>query len=127
MKKTLLAFASIAAISLAAMAADEKKLDADNTGKNDRDRTSESKTPVDQSNTPEDLKLTQTIRRAVVKDQSLTMTAKNVKIITSGGLVTLRGPVNSAEEKMKIEKLAKTAAGEAKVDNQLEIKATDKK
>ena len=41
--------------------------------------------------------------------------------------VTLRGPVNSAEEKMKIEKLAKTAAGEAKVDNQLEVKAADKK
>ena len=31
------------------------------------------------------------------------------------------------EEKSKIEKLAKTAAGEAKVDNQLEVKAADKK
>jgi len=51
------------------------------------------------------------------------MTAKNVKIITAGGQVTLRGPVNSAEEKMKIEALAKTAAGDAKVDNQLEVKA----
>ena len=109
------------------MAADEKKPNADNTGKNERDRSGETKTPGDQSNTPEDLKITQAIRQAVVKDESLTMTAKNVKIITAGGQVTLRGPVNSAEEKMKIEKLAKTAAGEAKVDNQLEVKAADKK
>ncbi len=118
---------SIAALSLGAAAADEKKPDSDNTGKNERDRSGETKTPGDQSNTPEDLKITQTIRQAVVKDDSLTMTAKNVKIITAGGQVTLRGPVNSAEEKMKIEKLAKAAAGEAKVDNQLEVKAANKK
>ncbi len=112
-----------ALLGSAAMAADAAKSDADNTAKNERDRSGESKTPGDQSNTPEDLKLTQAIRQAVVKDDALTMTAKNVKIITAGGMVTLRGPVNSAEEKMKIEKLAKTAAGETKVDNQLEVKA----
>ena len=93
------------------------------TRKNERDRSGETKTPGDQSNSPEDLKITQAIRQAVVKDESLTMTAKNVKIITAGGQVTLRGPVNTAEEKTKIEKLAKAAAGEAKVDNQLEVKA----
>ena len=127
MKKTLVTLFSIAVLSIGAAAADEKKANADNTGKNERDRSGETKTPVDQSNTPEDLKITQSIRQAVVKDKSLTMTAKNVKIITAGGQVTLRGPVNSAEEKTKIEKLAKTAAGEAKVDNQLEVKAADKK
>lgn len=117
----------MAALSLAAVAADEKKSDADNTGKNERDRSGQTKTPGDQSNAPEDVKITQSIRQAVIKDKSLTMTAKNVKIITAGGQVTLRGPVNSAEEKMKIEKLAKAAAGDAKVDNQLEVKATEKK
>ena len=127
MKTTLITLFSIAALSIGAAAADEKKRNADNTEKNERDRAGETKTPGDQSNTPEDLKITQAIRQAVVKDESLTMTAKNVKIITAGGQVTLRGPVNSAEEKMKIEKLAKSAAGEAKVDNQLEVKATDKK
>ncbi len=127
MKKTLLTLTSILAVTYVALAADEKKPDADNTRKNERDRAGETKTPVDQSNSPEDLKITQVIRQAVVKDKSLTMTAKNVKIITAGGQVTLRGPVNSAEEKMKIEKLAKGAAGEAKVDNQLEVKADAKK
>ena len=127
MKKSILALALMAALSLAAVAADEKKSDADNTGKNERDRSGQTKTPGDQSNAPEDVKITQSIRQAVIKDKSLTMTAKNVKIITAGGQVTLRGPVNSAEEKMKIEKLAKAAAGDAKVDNQLEVKATEKK
>ncbi len=122
-KNSLLALASILALSVAAVAADEKKPAADNTDKNERDRSGETKTPGDQSNSPEDLKITQNIRQAVVKDGSLTMTAKNVKIITAGGMVTLRGPVNSAEEKSKIETLAKAAAGDAKVDNQLEVKA----
>lgn len=125
MKKTLITLFSITALSIGGAAAAEKN--ADNTGKNERDRSGETKTPGDQSNAPKDLKITQAIRQAVVKDKSLTMTAKNVKIITVGGQVTLRGPVNSVEEKTKIEKLAKTAAGEARVDNQLEVKAADKK
>ena len=58
-----------------------------------------------------------------MKDKSLTMTAKNVKIITAEGKVTLRGPVNTAEEKTKINELAKAAAGQVPVDNQLEVKA----
>lgn len=122
-KNSLLALASVLALGVAAVAADEKKPAADNTDKNQRDRSGETKTPGDQSNSPEDLKITQTIRQAVVKDGSLTMTAKNVKIITAGGMVTLRGPVDTAEEKVKIEKLAKATAGDSKVDSQLEVKA----
>jgi osmotically-inducible protein OsmY len=109
------------------MAQADKSPDADNSKKNERDRSGETPTSGDQSNSPEDLKITQAIRKAVVKDESLTMTAKNVKIITAGGQVTLRGPVNTEDEKMKIEKLAKSAAGAAKVDNQLEVKAETKK
>jgi hyperosmotically inducible periplasmic protein len=93
----------------------------DNSGKNERDRSGETQTSGDQSNTSEDTKITAAIRRAIVKDDSLTSTAKNVKIITANGTVTLRGPVNSAEEKTKIEQLATSAAGGAKSDNQLEI------
>lgn len=124
-KRILLALTSVAALSLPALAADEKA-DADNTKKNERDRSGEMKTPGDQSNSPEDIKLAADIRRAVVKDDSLSMTAKNVKIITAGGQVTLRGPVNNAEEKMKIEQIAKSAAGDGKVIDQLEVKAASK-
>ena len=57
----------------------------------------------------------------VVNDGSLSMTAKNVKIITIQGVVTLRGPVDTAKEKSAIESHAKHA-GAKKITNELEIK-----
>ena len=123
MKRTILTLVSVLALPVWALAAEDAKTDADNSAKNERDRDKKTLTPGDQSETPEDRKLTQTIRQAVMKDKSLTMTAKNVKIITAQGKVTLRGPVKSAEEKAKINDLAKAAAGEVPVDNQLEVKA----
>lgn len=122
MKRKILTVASLLALPIWAFAADDKNKDADNTGKNVRDRDNKTITPGDQSEKPEDRKLTQAIRQAVMKDKSLTMTAKNVKIITALGKVTLRGPVNTAEEKTKIHDLAKAAAGQVPVDNQLEVK-----
>jgi len=122
MKKITLSLLFASAFALSAIA--EEKLDADNTAKNERDRSGETQTSGDQSNSPEDIKITAAIRRAVVAEKSLSMTAKNVKIITAAGMVTLRGPVNSAEEKATIAKLAHSAAGEAKIDNQLEVTAS---
>ena len=119
MKRTTLSLLCISTLALSAVAQETKP---DNSDKNERDRSTETKTSADQSNSSEDTKITADIRRAIVKDSSLTMTAKNVKIITTGGTVTLRGPVNSAEEKTKIEQLATAAANGAKIDNQLEIK-----
>ena len=119
MKRTTLSLICITTLALSAVAQETKP---DNSAKNERDRSDETKTSGDQSNSSQDTKITADIRRAIVKDSSLTMAAKNVKIITAGGTVTLRGPVNSAEEKTKIEQLAAAAAGGAKIDNQLEIK-----
>jgi osmotically-inducible protein OsmY len=48
--------------------------------------------------------------------------AKNVKIITVNGVVTLRGPVKNPHEKETIEAKAQQIAGVNKVDNQLEVK-----
>ena len=123
MKLNTLLLAALVALPIFAAVADEKKSDADNSGKNKRDREHKTLTPGDQSSKPEDVKLTQAIRQAIVKEKSLTMTAKNVKIITAAGKVTLRGPVNTAEEKTKIDELAKATAGQVPVDNQLEVKA----
>jgi osmotically-inducible protein OsmY len=122
MKKITLSLLFASAFTLSAIAEDAPA--ADNTAKNERDRSGETLTPGDQSNSPEDLKITTAIRRAIVAEKSLSITAKNVKIITAEGMVTLRGPVNSAEEKSTIAKLARSAAGEAKIDNQLEVKAS---
>ena len=98
--------------------------DADNTAKNKRDQSGATKTPFDQSNAPEDIKLVATIRQLVVKDDGLSATAKNCKIITSGGEVILRGPVNTAAEKSIIDAHAAAAAGKPeKVQSFLEVKA----
>jgi len=93
----------------------------DNTGRNVRDRRGDTVTPGDQSNTQDDLHLTQQIRKALMADKSLSTNAKNVKIITAHGLVTLRGPVNTPQEKATIEAKAQRIAGANNVESQLEI------
>jgi osmotically-inducible protein OsmY len=123
MKKLLLMTTAALLTTVVGTPAEDPKRDADNTGKNERDRSGETKTPVDQSNDPADLKITRDVRQAVIGDDELSATAKNVKIITSAGKVTLRGPVNTDEEKKKVARLAEGIAGSGKVDNQLEIKA----
>ena len=121
MKRTLLALTYLTAFTLAAVAADDKKVNADNTAKNERDRSGETQTSGDQSNSSADLKTTQAIRQALMKDSELSATAKNIKVITANGHVTLRGPVKNAQEKAKIDQLAKSAAGGAQIEDQLEV------
>ena len=94
----------------------------DNTKVNTRDRNEGALTPVDQGNNQTDLKLTQEIRQAVMADDSLSFTAKNVKIIAVNGKVTLRGPVSSDQERAAIEAAAKKVAGPTNVENQIEVK-----
>jgi len=94
----------------------------DNTGVNERDGNADAVTPMDQGNNEIDLDLTQRIRKQVVADDTLSFTAKNVKIISENGSVTLRGPVNSEAEKATIAKAATDAAGAGHVINQLEVK-----
>lgn len=94
----------------------------DNTKVNERDRDNTTLTPMDQRNNETDLKVTQQIRQAVMADDSLSFTAKNVKIITQNGKVTLRGPVKTAEERNAIEAAARKVAGVTQVDNQIEVK-----
>jgi osmotically-inducible protein OsmY len=125
MKRTLLALACLSALSLVALAADNKKTEPDNTATNERDRSGETQTSGDQSNSSADLKITRDIRRALMKDSELSTTAKNIKIITDNGQVTLRGPVKNAQEKAKIDQLARSAAGGAKIDDQLEVKGSN--
>ncbi len=112
------------ATSICAFADDKKSdatKDAENTAINQRDRSGDTQTSGDQSNTSEDTKVTAAIRRAIVADDSLTMTATNIKIITANGTVTLRGPVKTAAEKTKVAQIAKQQAGSMKIDNQLEV------
>ena len=122
MKQITISICCLSLFTLSALAQNTPA--ADNTSRNQRDRSGETRTSGDQSNSPEDVQITATIRRAIVGDHSLSATAKNVKIITADGVVTLRGPVQNEAEKTKIAELAQSAAGNAKIDNQLEVKAS---
>jgi osmotically-inducible protein OsmY len=98
----------------------------DNTAVNERDQSSIAKTPFDQGNTDSDLGITSGIRQKIVNykgpnDEGLSLNARNVKIITTGKQVTLRGPVDNADEKALIEKFAKEIAGPDKVTSELNL------
>jgi hyperosmotically inducible periplasmic protein len=94
----------------------------DNTKVNQRDTNSATATPPDQKENESDLKITQHVRQAVMADDSLSFTAKNVKIIAQNGKITLRGPVKTSQERAAIEAAARKVAGVTQVDNQIEVK-----
>jgi hypothetical protein len=79
-------------------------------------------TPISQGNSSAEIGITASIRRGVMRDQTLSFTAKNVKIITVGTTVTLRGAVHTEAERTTIEALARQTAGVTEVDDQLDVK-----
>jgi osmotically-inducible protein OsmY len=96
----------------------------DNTEINQRDRSSNSEvTAESQKNNRSDVEITRQIRQKIVKDDSLSSNAHNVKIITQNGNVVLKGPVQSSAEKSKIEREAQNVAGVKSIQNKLEIKS----
>jgi len=98
---------------------------ADNTKMNERDRNPNEPTADRQKDNRSDREITQQVRKAIVKDKSLSTYAHNVKVITENGMVTLKGPVRSEEEKKAIEAKAAEVAGRDKVTNQLDVKPKD--
>jgi sporulation protein YlmC with PRC-barrel domain len=96
----------------------------DNTASNARDRDSSTLTPSDQGNSQADLATTAQIRKEIIAGKSMSVNARNIKIITIDGRVTLRGPVNNAEEKRLIGEIADRIAHSGNVDNFLEVTLT---
>ncbi|HXM22140.1 MAG TPA: BON domain-containing protein [Terriglobales bacterium] len=95
---------------------------ADNTRVNQRDRNTNEPPADQQKDNRSDRDITQQVRRAIVKDKSLSTYAHNVKIITQNGQVTLKGPVRSDDEKRAVEAKAAEVAGENKVTSELDVK-----
>src|SRR4051812_42173601 len=75
----------------------------DNTGKNQRDRSSSEPTADQQKENKSDRELTQQVRKALVGDKSLSTYAHNIKVIARNGEITLKGPVKSDAEKQAVE------------------------
>lgn len=95
----------------------------DNTALNKPGQTGDANRADQQSNATGDRELTRKIRKAIVEDKSLSTYAHNVKIITRGGMVTLKGPVKSEDEKKAIVSKATELAGASNVKDELTVKS----
>ena len=94
----------------------------DNTKVNERDKSKAEPTADKQKENLPDREITRQIRRSIMQDKSLSAYAHNVKVISQNGMVTLRGPVLSDEEKGTVEAKAAEIAGKNNVTSQLEVK-----
>jgi hyperosmotically inducible periplasmic protein len=101
---------------------ESQKTAPDNTKVNKRDRSSSERTADQAKETKNDREIMQKIRKAIVADKSLSTYAHNIKVISEHGKVTLKGPVNSAEERKNIEAKAVEVAGSGNVTNQISVK-----
>lgn len=96
----------------------------DNTAVNERDASGATKTPLDQDENQADVERTADIRKRILDQPDLSISARNAKVITSQGKVTLRGPVASDAERDTLVRVATEVAGAENVDNQLEVAPT---
>lgn len=120
-------FSGMLLIGNGALAAQDAHQTApDNTRMNKTDRQSDVPTADQGKNNRNDRDIEKQIRRDVVKDKSLSTYGHNVKIISQGGKVTLRGPVHSEEEKRAIEEHARKYAGDGNVNNEISVKGDRK-
>jgi osmotically-inducible protein OsmY len=94
---------------------------ADNTRMNRQDRGPNDVTADQQKADRSDREITQQIRKSITSDKSLSTYGHNVKVITQNGMVTLKGPVRSEEEKKAVEAKAAEVAGADKVTNEIDV------
>jgi hyperosmotically inducible protein len=109
-------------VSSTASAQDSTAPAADNTKVNQWDKDKAEPTADQQKENRPDREIARQIRRSIVQDKTLSSYAHNVKVIAQNGVVTLKGPVRSDEEKSAVEAKAAEVAGADKVTSQLEVK-----
>jgi len=98
---------------------------SDNSAMNRGDQSSQAPTADQAGNTMSDRDIMKKIRHEIVSDKSLSTYAHNVKVISQNGKVTLKGPVNSDQEKQSIEAKATNVAGDGNVVDDLSIKGAN--
>jgi hypothetical protein len=90
----------------------------DNSGQN----KNHADTADNQTTSKDDRQITAKIRKAIVAQKDLSTYAHNVKIVTVHGEVTLKGPVQTEDEKQKVASLASTVVSSDKIVNDLTVK-----
>ena len=109
-------------LTLSAAAVLSAQTAVDNTRVNKRDRKSTEMTADKQKVNKGDQEMTRKIRKAVMADKSLSTYAHNIKIITANGMVTLKGPVKTEDEKKSVVAKAVSIAGSAdKVKDEISV------
>jgi hypothetical protein len=94
----------------------------DNAAANRPGNTPDANRADQQGLSENDREITRKIRKAVVADKTLSTYAHNVKIISRNGVVTLKGPVRSDEEKKAVDAAATQVAGATNVKDELTVK-----
>jgi hyperosmotically inducible periplasmic protein len=123
MKHSKLALSILFGVMAAACYGQATDPKPDNTKVNERDRNAGEVTADQQKVNATDRDLTRKIRRSVMADKSLSTYAHNIKIISQNGVVTLKGPVKSDDEKKALVAKAVEVAGSAdKVTDQISVK-----
>ena len=96
---------------------------SDNTKTNKRDRKPGEATADQQKMNASDRDLTQKIRQAIMADKGLSTYAHNIKIISQDGVVTLKGPVRSEDEKQSIvSKATQVTGSSSKIIDEVSVK-----
>ncbi len=113
-----LLFCGTALASPRSLRQDSQETQPDNTKKN---RDQAPPTADQQKMNDSDRAITQKIRKSVMAEKSLSTYAHNITIIAQDGKVTLRGPVQSEDEKSNVEAKAAAVVGEGNLTSQIEV------
>jgi hyperosmotically inducible periplasmic protein len=128
---TFLRFTSVASAAIAllclpgaqsAVQASAQTGTAQTAPDNSKQNKNQTQTADNQTNAKSDRLTTQKIRKAIMADKTLSTYAHNVKIITTDGAVTLKGPVQSEDEKQKVASEAAGVVTADKITNELTVK-----
>lgn len=119
--KQLASIAFVACMSIGVAHATEPAVAPDNSAKNVRDRSAHELTAADQSNEKHDLETARKIRERITSDSSMSTYAKNIKIIVTEKMITLKGPVKTEAEKGKILKVASGLGHGYKIENEMQV------
>ena len=94
----------------------------DNTAQNEKEMRKDAVNPTDQGNSEKDVRITKDIRSSIM-DEDLSFNAKNIKIITRNGHVTLKGVVKSHDEHEAILRIVRNRVNTAEITDDLKVKS----
>lgn len=85
-------------------------------------RSNMKENPAGQEENESDRQITKNIQQAIAQDSSLSPDARQIKVTTQSGIVTLQGTVENNNEQDKILKIVGTQNGITRLDNRLNVK-----